>query len=155
MKTFPMFLLVAALGLVGCKPPAPPEPPSPPETAPPKPPAPPAVQRVRETPVQNVDAEAAAGLAAESDVVVLDVRTAEEYAEGHIAGAICVDVKQPDFAEKVAAAIDKGDRILVHCRSGNRSMRALEMLVPLGYTSIYHLDGGIVAYEEAGYPVEK
>jgi rhodanese-related sulfurtransferase len=90
----------------------------------------------------------------EGKVVVLDVRTADEYNGGHIAGAKNIDFTENDFAEK-AGKLDKSKPYLVHCASGRRSTASLEVLQKLGFKSIYHLDGGFKGWEKAGKPVEK
>ena len=87
-------------------------------------------------------------------VVVLDVRTPEEFAKGHIAGAKNVDFKAADFAEKVSA-LDKGKTYLVHCGSGRRSTKSLEVFQAQNISSILHLNEGFKAWEAAGKPVEK
>lgn len=107
--------------------------------------------------VVHVDAAGAADLlkkssdaAEESDrVVVLDVRTSEEFKEERIEGAKNVDFKAADFRE-MAGKLDRSKPYLVHCRSGRRSTASLEILKELGFTRIYHLDGGILAWKEAG-----
>ena len=102
--------------------------------------------------VQNVNpASAQKLLAANKNVQVLDVRTPEEYAEGHIAGAVNVDFKAADFADKVAQ-LDKSKSYVVHCRSGNRSGKSLPILKDKGFGTIYHLDKGFNAWTEAGMP---
>ena len=78
----------------------------------------------------------------ESDYIVLDVRTEEEYAQGHIPGAILI----PDYeigtkAEEIL--IDQDQMILVYCRSGRRSKNAAQALLELGYTDIREF-GGII-----------
>lgn len=78
----------------------------------------------------------------ETDYVILDVRTEEEFAEGHIADAILI----PDYAikEKAESILpDKNQLILVYCRSGRRSKIAASELVSLGYTNIKEF-GGII-----------
>ena len=78
----------------------------------------------------------------ESDYVILDVRTEEEFAEGYIAGAILI----PDYAikEKAESMLpDKDQLILVYCRSGRRSKLAANELVALGYTNVKEF-GGII-----------
>ncbi len=87
-------------------------------------------------------------------VVVLDVRTPEEYALGHIAGAKNVDFKAPGFAEKIAA-LDATQPYLVHCAAGGRSSKAIDLLKGKNFTAIYHLNEGFRAWEKAGKPVEK
>ncbi len=86
--------------------------------------------------------------------VVLDVRTPEEFAKGHIAGAKNVDFKAADFAEKVAA-LDKGKTYLVHCAAGGRSSKTLDLMKGKNFAALYHLNEGFKAWENAGKPVEK
>jgi len=72
--------------------------------------------------------------------ILLDVRTEEEFAEGHIAGAILI----PDYelAEHAASELpDKSARILLYCRSGRRSANAANLLIELGYTNVYDFGG--------------
>jgi len=78
------------------------------------------------------------------DFILLDVRTAEEFAEKRIAGAILI----PDFeiaARAAAELTDKDARILVYCRSGRRSALAAQALADLGYTNVYDF-GGITSW---------
>ena len=81
----------------------------------------------------------------EKDYIILDVRRPDEYAEGHIPGAINVPNEEIGTSE-IAALPDKSQRILVYCRSGRRSKEASEKLVALGYTNIVEF-GGIQDYE--------
>ena len=81
----------------------------------------------------------------ESDYVILDVRTEEEYNEGHIEGAVLI----PDFeitSKAEGILTDKNQLILVYCRSGRRSKLAAEALVSLGYTNVKEF-GGIIDWE--------
>lgn len=98
-----------------------------------------------------VTAEQAAELAA-SGVTVLDVRTPEEYAEGHIEGARLIDFYSATFADQVAA-LDPGQEYLVYCRSGNRSGQAVGLMQELGIDRVWDLDGGVIAYSSAGLPL--
>ncbi len=86
--------------------------------------------------------------------VVIDVRTPAEYADGHLAGARNLDVNAADFATK-AAALPKGVPYALYCHSGNRSGTALAIMTRLGYTTAYHLAGGITAWTSAGGAVTK
>ena len=86
------------------------------------------------------------------DVVLLDVRTADEYAEGHIEGAILIDQKRDDFMEKAKAALPTDKTIAIYCRSGRRSASAAGKLADFGYKCV-NLNGGIIAWKEAGMPV--
>ena len=97
----------------------------------------------REEVYMNITAaEAKQIMDSEEGYVILDVRTQEEYDEGHIPGAILI----PDFEIKAKAEgvlTDKDQLILVYCRSGRRSKLASEILVELGYTNIREF-GGII-----------
>ncbi|MDE5881123.1 MAG: rhodanese-like domain-containing protein [Muribaculaceae bacterium] len=86
------------------------------------------------------------------NVQLLDVRSAEEYEQGHIQGSINIDVQEPDFQAEVSNQLEKDKPIYVYCRSGRRSLLAGEMLAKDGYT-VMDLDGGILGWEKAGLPV--
>lgn len=92
-------------------------------------------------------------LDSEKDIILLDVRTLEEYTEKHIPGSLLIPV---DEIEKKAGSMlkDKNAPIFVYCRSGNRSVTASKALVSMGYTKVYNL-GGIISWPyatEAGAP---
>lgn len=94
-------------------------------------------------------------LARDPDVVVLDVRTPEEYAAGHIPGAVNIDVNDDGFAARVAE-LDRSARYLVHCSANvpeGRSARAMSTMTGLGFDSLGNLVGGYAAWTEAGGPV--
>ena len=76
----------------------------------------------------------------ESGYIILDVRTAQEYSEKHIPGAINIP-NETIGAEDIPELPDKEQLILVYCRSGNRSKQASEKLVKLGYTNIVEFGG--------------
>lgn len=86
------------------------------------------------------------------DVQLLDVRTAEEYAEGHIAGALLCDVKQSDFSARATALLTPGKPVAVYCRSGRRSATAALMLADRGF-KVVNLKGGIIAWQANQMPV--
>ena len=97
--------------------------------------------------------EAAATIdAAPDDLVILDIRTPKEYAEGHIDGATLIDFYRDDFAEQIAA-LDRDDPYVLYCRSGNRSQQARSLMAELGFTDVADVDGGIVGWQAAGLPV--
>lgn len=81
----------------------------------------------------------------EKNYIILDVRRPDEYAEGHIPGAINIPNEEIGTAE-IAELPDKSQLILVYCRSGRRSKEASEKLVKLGYTNIVEF-GGILDYK--------
>ena len=90
---------------------------------------------------QQVDAETAKKLMdTEDDYVILDARTQAEYDEGHIPGAILIPHDTVTTAAEDALP-DKGQLILVYCRSGNRSKQASQALVDLGYTNVVEFGG--------------
>ena len=102
---------------------------------------------------ENADVKAFSELIEDSSVVLLDVRTASEFAEGHIEGAINIDQGQSDFMEKAKAALPMDKKIAVYCRSGSRSANAAGKLAAEGYRCV-NLKGGIVAWKEADKPVK-
>ncbi|MDY6439233.1 MAG: rhodanese-like domain-containing protein [Prevotella sp.] len=79
------------------------------------------------------------------DVVLLDVRTAEEYAEGYIDGAMNIDVRSDSFAERAESLLPKEKTIAVYCRSGRRSAQAANLLAKRGYR-VVNLSGGIIEW---------
>ena len=97
---------------------------------------------------ENVDVKRFAELMNDPNVVVLDVRTADEFKEGHLEGALNIDQGQSDFIEKAKAALAADRTIAVYCRSGRRSANAAEKLAAVGYKAV-NLKGGIVAWKEA------
>lgn len=87
-----------------------------------------------------------------ADLVVLDVRTPEEFAEAHLEGAILIDIYEPDFEARVAE-LDRDVPYLLYCRSGNRSQTARDIMDDLGFSDVSDIDGGISAWISDGYPV--
>ena len=84
----------------------------------------------------------------QKDVRLIDVRTPKDFAEEHLQGAENIDVKAPDFAEKIK---DVKGKVAVYCRGGRRSLNAANQLAAQGCT-VYNLDGGILAWKKAGKP---
>jgi rhodanese-related sulfurtransferase len=85
---------------------------------------------------------------------VLDVRSPEEFAKGHVTGALNADIHSPDFAAK-AAQFDKKKPILVNCHLGSRGVIAAAELSRLGFKNVFNLEGGLDAWEKAGNHAEK
>ena len=107
----------------------------------------------REAGVLTIEPQAlATRLEAGEPIQLIDVRTPEEFAKGHIEGAINIPVDEFD----PAALLDVGgaERIL-YCRSDRRSGVAAERLAEAGNTTAVHMEGGILAWEEAGLPVQQ
>lgn len=88
-------------------------------------------------------------LVADEGMQLLDVRTPDEYDEGHIAGAVLVNVNDSDFVEQAASVLDKQRPVAVYCRSGRRSARAASLLTEQGY-QVTNLAGGVMAWRDAG-----
>lgn len=86
--------------------------------------------------------------------VVLDVRTPEEYAEGHLDGAVLLNVADSTTFDKGVAGLDPSKHYYVYCRSGRRSMRACHIMRRHGLEAV-NLDGGIIAWKREGLPVKK
>lgn len=105
--------------------------------------------------VQHHDPKGSAALLeSDSSIKVLDVRTPAEFADGHLAGATLVDFKADNFREEVGK-LDKDQTWLVHCRSGGRSMGAVQVMQELGFANLHHMDEGMLGWEAAGLPTEK
>jgi rhodanese-related sulfurtransferase len=85
-------------------------------------------------------------------LTVLDVRTPEEYAKGHIAGAKNLDYQSDSFKQELAK-LDKSKPCLLHCAAGGRSAKTRELMKALGFKMVYHLEGGLTAWTKAGGPV--
>ena len=103
---------------------------------------------------ENMEVKEFAELIADSSVVILDVRKADEFAEGHIKGAVLIDQFQSDFVEQAQAKLPKGKTIAIYCRSGRRSANAAGKLSDVGYKCV-NLKGGIIAWKEANMLVVK
>lgn len=84
--------------------------------------------------------------------VLLDVRTPEEYAAGHLANSILIDYRAADFKDNLNK-LDKTVKYLIYCRSGHRSGLALQIMKELGFADYHDIAGGINAWTAAGLPV--
>ncbi|WP_407429753.1 rhodanese-like domain-containing protein [Arcticibacter sp.] len=87
--------------------------------------------------------------------IILDVRSPEEYAEGHIKNALNLNWQNPDEFATLAARMQKSKPVYIYCRSGVRSAKAAEWLRSNGFTHIVGLDGGIKAWLDADKRVVK
>lgn len=85
------------------------------------------------------------------DLVILDVRTPEEFAEGHLDGAVMIDFYREDFAAELAE-LDPNVPYLLYCRSGNRSGQTAAMMKDLGFADVADIDGGILSWTQAEFP---
>ncbi len=88
------------------------------------------------------------------DFTIIDVRTKEEAAAGHIEGAANLDFYQPTFRDDLNR-LDKNKTYLVYCRSGSRSRSAVDMMKELNFKEVYNMLGGIVGWQTEGLPTVK
>lgn len=86
--------------------------------------------------------------AVEDGAVLVDVRTPAEFAAGHLDGALNIDLQSPDFEERIGA-LDKSEKYVVYCRSGNRSRTAAEVMFDKGFDDVVN-GGGYDALSAAG-----
>ncbi|MCL1693506.1 MAG: rhodanese-like domain-containing protein [Actinomycetia bacterium] len=86
-------------------------------------------------------------------LVVLDIRTLEEFNEARLADAIMVDFYADDFAAQLDT-LDKDVPYVLYCNSGNRSSDAVKTMKDLGFVEVYEIDGGIVNWYDQGFPIE-
>lgn len=93
-------------------------------------------------------------MAAKKKNLVVDVRTPEEVAEGHLAGSLNINFLGENFAQEIET-LNKKKTYLLYCKSGNRTRKAADLMEKAGFKHVYMLDGGITAWSEAGKPVEK
>ena len=101
--------------------------------------------------ITTLPAAELADLVAAGEVRLIDVRSPQEFAEGHIPGAVNMPVESFDPA---AVPQDVGVETVLYCRSGRRSAVAADLLAGATGQPVLHLDGGILAWEAAGQPVE-
>lgn len=104
--------------------------------------------------IKNVTPEEFKALVDKGEGIILDVRTPQETSQGHIENASLVNVYDEDFVNKINL-MQKDKAIYVYCKSGARSAKAAEILSQNGFTQIYNLSGGIMAWENKGYPITK
>lgn len=95
--------------------------------------------------LQNVDAFKAS---MQSDYVIVDVRTPEEFADGALPKAINISVTSLDFPFEINK-LDKEKPVMIYCKAGSRSARAAVAMKALGFNTIYELEGGYTAWQAA------
>lgn len=113
-------------------------------------------QSSTEGPVNNIDVVTARDLVAQDEtVIVLDVRTPEEYGTGHIQEAVNINIAEADFSERVSK-LDRDKTYIVHCSANvknGRTAKSLEIMSSLGFEKLLNMEGGIAAWEQSGYPL--
>jgi phage shock protein E len=88
----------------------------------------------------------------EPDVIILDVRTPEEFASGHIEGALNIDFNSGDFANEITR-LNPSETYAIYCRSGNRSGQAASIMHKAGFHDVSNLNGGVIDWTNAGLPL--
>ena len=87
-------------------------------------------------------------------LIIIDVRTIEEYKKGHLTNSKLIDFFDSNFEDKIKN-LDKKIPYLVHCQSGGRSMKAFKLMQSLGFKKVYHLDGGMLAWKKLGKKIQE
>lgn len=100
----------------------------------------------------NLAASGFAQKIVESDVIVLDVRTAAEFNESHLSNSVNIDVLGDYFSAGVAA-LDKAKSYAIYCRSGKRSVDASQAMDQMGFSATFNLTGGIIEWIDSGRDV--
>jgi rhodanese-related sulfurtransferase len=88
----------------------------------------------------------------EPDVIILDVRTPEEFASGHIEGALNIDFNSGDFANEITR-LNPSENYAIYCRSGSRSGQAASIMHKAGFHDVSNLNGGVIDWTNAGLPL--
>ena len=104
--------------------------------------------------VENVDAVKFKDLIGKGNMILLDVRTPDEYSRGHIQGSTLIDISDRNFASKVSL-LQKDKTILIYCLSGSRSDAAAGYMTRQGFKKIYTLQYGIMTWNRQGFPLEQ
>lgn len=110
-----------------------------------------AVVQAPDSPVR-VGVQEFADVIASPGVTIVDVRTPEEYAQGHIEGAVNIPVEYPDFMDQVGQ-LDPNGTFAVYCRSGNRSQAAVAGMSEVGINGIFELESGTNGWSGEGQPL--
>lgn len=134
------------IGLIACGGSAPAEKPATPEAAP-------AEAAAAKGARRDTDVAAFKDVHAKGGIKLLDVRTPEEFASGHVPGAVNVPVDQVSASNPTISALSKDEDVYVICAVGGRSSRASDVLAEAGFKAV-NIQGGTEAWKQAGLPVE-
>ena len=104
--------------------------------------------------IEKLDTKSFYNRVKDKQVHLIDVRTPQEYASGHIKNADNINVFDANFVNKVEKKYKKDEPVYVYCRSGHRSMKAAQMLKSKGY-KVVNLNGGFMGWTAQGLPAEK
>ena len=105
-------------------------------------------------PAKRIDVQQFDKMRHDKGTVVLDVRTKQEYEQGHVPDSTNIDINDPQFRKKIGE-LDHSKTYLVHCASGVRSDRAVRMMSSMGFSNLFDFHGGFKAWKQAGKPIEK
>jgi rhodanese-related sulfurtransferase len=107
-------------------------------------------QSVKKLDPQNFDKK----LKESKEAILIDVRTPGEYAQGHLANAVSIDIYASDFKSRVGK-LDKTKPVFVYCKAGSRSGSAVNIMEEMGFKEVYDLSGGIIGWQQANKPTVK
>ena len=103
---------------------------------------------------ENVDASSFQEHMSDEGATIIDVRTAEEIAQGMIPGAVQIEFESSQMKDMLNE-LNKDEPMLVYCAAGGRSSKAANMLLEQGFTKVYNLDGGIGSWNQNGFELNK
>jgi len=115
---------------------------------------PPACGAACPTKSPDLSAQAFSSLSQTDQVTVLDVRTPEEYATGHLENAKNINFNDTEAFLSQIDTLDKTKPYILYCRTGNRSAQAMKFMKNRGFTNVSHLSGGILSFTSAGIPIK-
>jgi rhodanese-related sulfurtransferase len=100
---------------------------------------------------KNLTAQEAKTMIDKGGIVVVDVRTPQEYSAGHLQGAILANVNDPNFEANIGK-ISKDKKVLVYCAAGGRSANASGKMSSMGWKNVWNMTGGYTSWSSAGLP---
>lgn len=104
-------------------------------------------------PVVTIDVtEAYQWITTDPNFMILDLRTPEEYAQGHIAKARLINFYDPSFKTQLET-MDRNQPYIIYCRSGARSGEAMKVMQEMGFRKVFNIKGGTLAWQAQGYPL--
>lgn len=104
--------------------------------------------------IEQITVEQMSEALKDSSIQLVDVRTGQEFMDGHLKNSHNICVTDNDFKQK-ASALDREKPVYVYCKKGGRSAKAAQILKEMGFKKIYDLDGGLLHWEESGKKTEK
>lgn len=104
--------------------------------------------------VQVTSVEAAKIIASDPKMLILDVRTGDEFKDGHIKNAINIDIKRPDALDKIGK-LNHNAKYLVHCRTNHRSKIAVDHMMQSGFKTVTQMSDGFAGWSQNELPIEK